>query len=101
MTPDGRTLYVLNWGGHTVTPIDVRSERALTPIGVGPYPSSIVINHDGDRAYVASYGSNTVTPITISDQHGGPPFSVGQAPARWRSPPTALVSWWSTGTSTA
>jgi YVTN family beta-propeller protein len=47
ITPDGSTVYVLDWGGHEVTPIDVGTERSRAPIPVGSYPSSIVIARDG------------------------------------------------------
>jgi hyaluronoglucosaminidase len=75
ITPDGRTAFVLNWGGASVTPIRLARSRfpagpghfglPLRPVRVGSYPSAIAIAPDGASAYVACYGSDTVTPIDV------------------------------------
>jgi YVTN family beta-propeller protein len=43
ITPDGRTVYVVNIGSRTVTPIDVAHNTAGAPVKVGPDPQVIVI----------------------------------------------------------
>jgi YVTN family beta-propeller protein len=43
ITPDGRTVYVLNNNTDTVTPIRTATNTALKPITVGRYPEGIAI----------------------------------------------------------
>jgi DNA-binding beta-propeller fold protein YncE len=46
MSPDGKTVYVLNYRGshpRTITPINVATNTAGTPIPVGVNPISMVI----------------------------------------------------------
>lgn len=76
MTQDGGTAYVANKGSNSVTPIDVHSNTAGTPIRVPGPPIEIEISPDGRTAYVAIAGSSpevdevmplnlTTTPVTV------------------------------------
>ena len=80
LTPDGRTLYVLDWGSAAVTPIDTATNRALAPIAVGAFPSAAAVDRGGQHLYVANYGSNTVTPIATATNTAGRAIPAGQAP---------------------
>jgi len=80
ITPNGKTVYVLDWGSAAVTPISTATNRAGPAIRVGSYPFAIAIAPDGKTAYVANYGSNTVTPISTAAGRPGPAVPVGQAP---------------------
>jgi YVTN family beta-propeller protein len=63
-----------------VTPIDVATGRAGTPIQVGKGPVAIAITPDGKTAYVASYKASTVTPIDVATGRAGTPITVGNSP---------------------
>ena len=77
--PSGLMAYVTETLG-VVTPVNIATGTAGTPITVGPMPTAIAITPDGKTAYVANDGSNTVTPITIATGTAGTPITVGLAP---------------------
>ena len=81
ITPDGKTVYVVNMVSGTVTPITAATNTLGTPIPVGRRPYAIAITPDGSTAYVANYGSNTVTPITTATNRPGMPIPVGRGPS--------------------
>jgi DNA-binding beta-propeller fold protein YncE len=75
-THDGGTAYVVNKGSNSITPIDVRSNTAGTPIRVPGPPIEMEISPGGRTAYVAIAGSSpevdevipldlTTTPATL------------------------------------
>src|SRR6185437_911400 len=77
--------YGANGSGHTVTPIDVATGRAGSPIKVGDGPDAIAITPDGKTAYVANYGNqngngDTMTPIDVATGRTGTPIKVGSGP---------------------
>jgi len=77
--PSGLMAYVTETLG-VVTPVNIATGTAGTPITVGPMPTAIAITPDGKTAYVANEGSNTVTPITIATGTAGTPITVGSTP---------------------
>jgi DNA-binding beta-propeller fold protein YncE len=77
VTPNGRTLYVLNAGGDTVTPIRV---TAGAPIAVPHQPFTLAITPNGKTLYVTG-GTNLLTPARTSNNHPGTPIVVGAAPS--------------------
>ena len=77
--PSGLMAYVTETLG-VVTPVNIATGTAGTPITVGPMPTAIAITPDGKTAYVANEGSNTVTPITIATGTAGTPITVGSQP---------------------
>ena len=84
ITPNGRTAYVTNSLGNTVTPIDLTTNppRPGLQIKVGNGPSAIAIAPNGRTAYVSNFNVNTVTPIdlTKSPARPGTPIKVGSGP---------------------
>jgi YVTN family beta-propeller protein len=80
ITPDGKTVYVANYGSGTVTPIATATNTAGPPITVGSGPFDIAITPDGKTAYVANLDSGTVTPIATATNTAGPPITVGSVP---------------------
>lgn len=77
ITPDGATAYVADSGaiipgqsgaiGHSVTPVDLATGKALAPITVGNAPEAVALSPGGTTALVANSGSGSVTPIeTVS-----------------------------------
>src|SRR5262249_43453053 len=54
ITPNGRTLYLLNFLGGTVIPVRTASNTVGKAIRVGSDPSAIAITPNGKTAYVAN-----------------------------------------------
>ena len=81
VTPDGRTVYVVNLLSGTVTPIRTATNTALPPIRVGTDPRAIAITPDGKTAYVVKIAPSrglTVTPIRTATNKALPPITVGR-----------------------
>ena len=74
---------VANLDSNTVTPVDLGTWRAGTPIAVGTEPVAIAVSvaaSGAATAFVADYGSNTVTPIDVATLQPGAPIAVGSGP---------------------
>ena len=86
-SPDGRTLYVANSDGDTVSIIDVKERRIRRSVPVGPpddpgfgqIPTSVALSADGRRLYVACGGSNSVAVV----EPGRRERVAGYLPAAW------------------
>lgn len=74
------TVCVVNRESDSVTPIEVATNTAGTPIPVGDSPRGIAATPDGRKAYVADGDSNTVTPIDLVTNTPGTPIAVGRFP---------------------
>jgi len=59
LTPDGRRLFVSNWGDKSVSVVDVASLKVIKTIPVGFNPNDMVLAADG-RLFVACSNENTV-----------------------------------------
>lgn len=70
VTHDGSTAYVANKGSSSITPIDVASSKAGTPLRVPGPPIELEIAPNGKLAYVAIAGSapeiDAVVPIDLT-----------------------------------
>ena len=71
------TVYVLNQGSGTVTPISTATNKAGKPIKVSHSPCSIAIAPDGREVYVTNQMAGTVTPINTRTSQTGKPIKVG------------------------
>ncbi len=83
ITPDGRTVYVVNVISNTVTPISTATNTAGKPIKTWSRPVAIDITPDGRTAYVldSSEGfQGSVIPITTATNTRGKPIKVGNYP---------------------
>jgi DNA-binding beta-propeller fold protein YncE len=84
IAPNGKTAYVTNSSGDTVTPINIKSSpfSLETPIRVGSGPAAIAISPSGSWAYVSNFNSNTVTPVDLATSPATPerPIRVGNGP---------------------
>jgi YVTN family beta-propeller protein len=65
LTPDGRSLLVVNNGSNSVSFVDPVSLFELTRINVGNGPNSILIDPRGRRAFVFNTLSSTITVLDI------------------------------------
>jgi YVTN family beta-propeller protein len=74
------TAYVANYDANTVTPIDLATGTAGTPIPGGNSPGAIAITPDGKTAYVADVYGNTVTPIDLATGSAGTAIPAGNGP---------------------
>lgn len=57
-----------------MTPIDLATKTAGTPIAAGKGPQAIAITPDGKTAYVSAEGA--ITPINLSSNTAGTPLHV-------------------------
>ena len=87
VAPGGRggkgVALVANLDSNSVTPVDLGTWRAGTPIAVGPEPVAIAVSvatSGAATAFVADYGSNTVTPIDVATLQPGAAIPVGAGP---------------------
>lgn len=84
ISPDGRTAYVTNSLGDSITPINLATNPP-TPeahIKVGNGPAAIAVSSSGDVAYVSNFNANTVTPVNLrtSPPSAEAPIPVGSGP---------------------
>ena len=86
ITPNGKTAYVVNTLGHTVTPITIATNTAGPTIPASLDPSVIAITPNSKTAYVLNLDS--VIPIATATNTAGRPVNVGAGPSRSRSPAT-------------
>ncbi|MFE6738539.1 IPT/TIG domain-containing protein [Streptomyces tubercidicus] len=63
ITPDGRRVYVTNFGASSISVIDTATHNVITTIGVTSGPWEIEVTPDGLRAYVACFGTDSVAVI--------------------------------------
>jgi YVTN family beta-propeller protein len=78
-----------------VTPVDIATNTAGTPIPVGTDPTAVAIAPDANTAYVTNFGDGTVTPIELATGTARTPIPVGVGPngvAVTRDGTTALVT---------
>jgi hyaluronoglucosaminidase len=74
---------VANLDSNSVTPVDLGTWRAGTPIAVGTAPVAIAVAVTASgaaTAFVADSGSNTVTPIDVATLQPGAAIPVGSTP---------------------
>ncbi|WP_308295055.1 GH92 family glycosyl hydrolase [Streptomyces sp. NK08204] len=79
-TPDGKTVWVTNFGDGTVQPIDVATLTAGTPITVGSQPERLDTSPDGTHLWVANQGSGTVSDVDLATRSVAHTVAVGAAP---------------------
>lgn len=68
LTPDGKTLLVLNAGSRTLSFIDPFALVERSRISVGDGPRSILVDRQGRRCYVFNVLSGTVQVIDIANR---------------------------------
>ena len=80
LTPDGKTLLVVNSGSRTVSVVDTSLllETARVPIGNGA--NAVLMDRKGRRAYVFNTFSNTLTVIDVATRSTVVTLSTDPAP---------------------
>ena len=77
MADGGRTVYVANPGGDTITPISTATEEPGRPIVVGPSPDAMAVTPDGRTVLVlTSTGVTGVTPVDAVTNRAGKPVAI-------------------------
>ena len=93
-SPDGRTLYVSNWGDSTIS-VYGAGHTALTPrraIPVAPRPSALVLSRDGRTLYVAHAAADAVSVVDLGEGRVEATIALGlTARAPHGSGPNALA----------
>lgn len=84
ITPDGKTVWVVEYSNGALVPISVSTGALGTavPITGADAPYDLAITPDGSKAYVANYSSGTITPIDLTTGTSGNPISVGGSGSR-------------------
>jgi DNA-binding beta-propeller fold protein YncE len=65
VSADGKTLYVVNNNGNSVTPVDLSTDKPGTPVPVGYFPYAAI--QVGKKLFVSNWG---VTTRTFADGQG-------------------------------
>ena len=77
MAAEGRTVYVANPGGDTITPISTATEEPGQPIVVGPSPDAMAVTPDGRTVLVLTSADVTgVTPVDAVTNRPGKPVAI-------------------------
>ncbi|MGH3189466.1 MAG: hypothetical protein ACRDOL_19800 [Streptosporangiaceae bacterium] len=77
MAGDGRTVYVANSDGDTITPISTATEEPGQPIIVGQSPDAMAVTPDGTTVLVlTSTGVTGVTPVDVATNRAGKPVAI-------------------------
>ncbi len=84
------TAFVANAGAITVSPIDVATGKACTPIGAGSGPTAIALTPTGTTAYVVDKKGGTVTRSTSPATPPRARSASGRVPRRSRSRQTGV-----------
>ena len=63
-----------------VTPIDLTTDTAGSPIAVGNNPQSIAVSPDGTTAWVVCYQSQTLVPVSTRTQKPGASIHLSGGP---------------------
>lgn len=83
ITPNGKALYVSNYGSNTVSVIDTSLYTIIATIGVSVGPTNVAITPDGRTAFVLSRQTisviSTATNALMRTISAGPTFGVGLA----------------------
>ena len=80
VNPNGRTAYVASFTADKLTPINLSTDKAGTPIGVASGPAGIAITPNGRMAYVTDESADSVTPVNLATGLASTPIPVGTGP---------------------
>jgi YVTN family beta-propeller protein len=92
-TPDGKTAYVPNQDGDTVTVVNTVAGTAGPRINVREMAGAIAITPDGKTVYVADNFSDTVVPINTSTNTAGPAITMGRGPVAFAFTPDGKTAY--------
>jgi len=77
MAANGRTVYVANPDGDTITPISTATDEPGQPIPVGQSPDAMAVTPDGKTVLVlTSAGVSGLTPVDAATNRAGKPVAI-------------------------
>ena len=79
-SPDGRTLFLCNQSGHSVTFVDTKSHKVTGEVAVEVQPEASVCSLDGRTLYVCNAESDNVSVIDIASKSVKKTIKVGDWP---------------------
>lgn len=82
LTPDGRTLLVVNSGSNTLSFIDPAALFEMNRVSVGSRPGSVLVDPTGRRAFVFNEFSDTISLIDIPSSTVAGTVATESAPVR-------------------
>jgi YVTN family beta-propeller protein len=84
LSPEGKTLYVLDQGNWRVAVIDLGTKKIVTSVPTGSNPLAVTLSPDGRRLYVANSGLFEYQLVDGAKQSGlhFPPFGYPSRAAR-------------------
>ena len=68
LTPDGRTMVVVNYGSNTASFADPGALLELNRVTTGQQPSALLVDRSGRRAYVFNRGSSSITVLDLASR---------------------------------
>jgi YVTN family beta-propeller protein len=68
LSPDGRTLVVVNRGSASVSFFDPSSEMEVARVPVGNEPGPLLLDRTGQRAFLVNQGSATITLLDLGNR---------------------------------
>ena len=77
----GKTVYVANSGGDTITPVSTATEEPGQPIIVGPSPDAMAVTPDGRTVLVLTSAVTGITPVDAATNRAGRPVAIQGAHA--------------------
>lgn len=66
VSPDGRYVYVANFGSNSVSAIDTTTNRVTSVFKVGMSPLGMAIDKSGNSLFVANYCDRTVSVVDLA-----------------------------------
>lgn len=92
----GRSAYVTNLRGNSVSVVDTASGTVTATIPVGRFPEGVAESPDASRVYVVNDGDNNVSVIDTATNTVTATVPVGAVPGPVAVSPTAPASTWAT-----
>ena len=68
VSPDGKKVYVTNYGDKTVSVIDTATKAVTATVSVGRGPKEIAVTPDGTKVYVANSESGSISVIDTANK---------------------------------
>jgi len=65
-SPDGRWIYVCNWGSDTVSVVDIATQAVAATIPVGSVPRWIALTSGGDTGLVANFEGRSISVLNLN-----------------------------------
>ena len=65
LSPDGKRVYIANFGDGTLSVVDTITNSVATIVDVPGYPEAVAVSPDGERIYVGDYWSGAVAVISV------------------------------------